>query len=87
MAQQSDAHEVRLGPQGRLVIPAVLRRALELEVGQPLVVRAEGARLVLEKPEAILARLRGRFAVVPAGVDLAEELIADRRAAAAGEGP
>lgn len=34
---------------------------------------------VLERRKAILARLRSRFAKVPAGVSLADDLIAERR--------
>jgi AbrB family looped-hinge helix DNA binding protein len=78
----AEATEVTLGPQGRLVVPAPLRRALGLEPGAVLVARAEGERLVLEPRAAILARLRGRFASVPDGVSLADELIAERRDAA-----
>ncbi|MHB8763316.1 MAG: AbrB/MazE/SpoVT family DNA-binding domain-containing protein [Deferrisomatales bacterium] len=85
MAQVYDAQEVRIGPQGRVVIPAALRRALDLGEGQILVARAEGDRLVMETRQAILARLRRQFAAVPEGVDLADELIADRRTAALGE--
>ena len=77
---------MRLGKQGRLVIPAVLRRALGLRPGDRLIARQEGDRIVLEKREEILSRVKRRFAVVPAQVDLAEELIAERRAEAKWEG-
>lgn len=77
---------MRLGKQGRLVIPAVLRRALGLRPGDRLIARQEGDRIVLEKREEILSRVKRRFAVVPAQVDLAEELIAERRAEAKREG-
>lgn len=87
MPHSSESSEVRLGPQGRLVIPAALRRALAFEPGQVLVARAEGDRLVLEKREVVLARLRGRFSVVPAEVSLSDELIAERRLAAQTEEP
>lgn len=78
--------EVRLGKQGRLVIPAVLRRALGLRPGDRLIARQEGDRIVLEKREEILERVKKRFAVVPAQVDLAEDLLAERRAEAQREG-
>ena len=77
---------MRLGKQGRLVIPAVLRRALGLRPGDRLIARQEGDRIVLEKREEILSRVKRRFGVVPAQVDLAEELIAERRAEAKREG-
>jgi AbrB family looped-hinge helix DNA binding protein len=74
---------VHMGPQGRLVIPAELRRALRLEPGETLVIRVEDDRLVLERPLAALARLQRAFSeAVPAGVSLADELIRDRRAEA-----
>ena len=77
---------MRLGKQGRLVIPAVLRRALGLRPGDRLIARQEGDRIVLEKREEILSRVKRRFAVVPAQVDLVEELLAERRAEAKREG-
>lgn len=68
-----------VGPQGRLVVPARLRRRLGIGAGDVLVARADDDRLVLERREAILARLRRRFDAVPADVDLVDELIAARR--------
>jgi AbrB family looped-hinge helix DNA binding protein len=70
---------VTVGPQGRLVVPARLRRRLGIGAGDVLVARADDDRLVLERREAILARLRRRFDAVPADVDLVDELIAARR--------
>lgn len=78
--------EVRLGKQGRLVIPAELRRALDLRPGDRLIAREEGGKIVLEKKEEILAQVKKRFAVIPPQVNLAEELIAERRAEAQREG-
>jgi AbrB family looped-hinge helix DNA binding protein len=74
--------EVQMGPQGRLVVPARLREALRLQPGDKLLARVEGDRLVLEKREHVLARLRARFRTVPESVSLADELIRDRRAEA-----
>jgi hypothetical protein len=39
-------------------------------------------RLAPEEREAVLQRLRQRFAHIPAGVSLADELISERRAEA-----
>jgi AbrB family looped-hinge helix DNA binding protein len=75
----SAEHVVSLGPQGRLVIPAKLRRELGLEEGATLAIRSEGGRLILEPREEVLRRLRGRFAQVADGRLLSEELIAERR--------
>jgi AbrB family looped-hinge helix DNA binding protein len=79
MAYQTSATEVQLGPQGRLVIPAQLRRLLGFEPGDRLVARLEDGRLILEKREAIRRRLKDRFARLPAGKSLASELLAERR--------
>ena len=53
MGEMSASVEVSLGRQGRLVIPAPLRRALELEEGDRLMALQEANRLVLEKPDRI----------------------------------
>ena len=71
---------MRIGPQGRVVIPVTLRRALGIKPGQVMVGRVEDGRLVLERREAILNRLQARFSnAVPRDVSLADELVADRR--------
>ena len=71
--------EVTVGPQGRLVVPAPLRRRLGIKAGDVLVARAQDDRLVLERRDAILARVRGRLATVPDDVSMVDELIAERR--------
>jgi bifunctional DNA-binding transcriptional regulator/antitoxin component of YhaV-PrlF toxin-antitoxin module len=77
------AIDVTLGPQGRLVLPAPLRKALALVPGDGLVARVEGTdRIVLEKRSAGLTRLQDRFARTRGRKDLAASLIADRRAEA-----
>ena len=67
------------------MIPAAARHELGLQAGDLLSVRVEDDRLVLERRAAVLARLRGRFAVVPSTVSLVDELLADRRAEVARE--
>lgn len=71
--------ELSVGPQGRIVIPAALRKALGLVQGNTLIARIENDQLVLEKPDNLITRLKSRFASVPAKVQLADELIAQRR--------
>jgi len=78
-------HEARLGPQGRLVIPAHLRKALDLEPGDRVVVYQDGDSIVLERRDNLIKRLQDRFANVPGDVSLADELIAERGDEAAGE--
>ena len=86
MSDNTASVDVSLGRQGRLVIPAPLRRSLGLEEGDRLVARQDGNRLVLEKPEQIKQRLKARFAQVPAERRLVEELIAERRQKSRREG-
>ena len=79
----SQSVEVSLGRQGRLVIPAALRRELGFEEGDALVARQELGRLVLGKPaqikQRLKKRLKQRFSEVPAERKLVDELIAERR--------
>jgi AbrB family looped-hinge helix DNA binding protein len=79
----SDTTVVMVGPKGRVVIPAEIRRELDLREGSELVALVEGAAVVLVPRSAIRSRLRSMFADVP--TSMREELIADRRAAAAAE--
>ena len=74
-----EAVEVTVGPQGRLVVPARLRRRLGIEAGDVLLASADEDRLVLEGRQAILNRIRRRYATVPEDVSLTDELIAHRR--------
>jgi AbrB family looped-hinge helix DNA binding protein len=71
--------EVTVGPQGRLVVPASLRRRLGIEPGDVLIASARQDRLVLERRDAVLARVRQRLLAVPADVSMVDELIAERR--------
>lgn len=86
MSQMSTSAEVCLGRQGRMVIPAPLRRSLGLKEGDRLVVRQDAGRLVLEKPDLIKQRLKARFAQIPAERGLVDELIAERREESRREG-
>lgn len=85
MATNTPTNEVRIGAQGRLVIPAALRKALHLKQGDRLVARQVGESLVLERREVVIKRLQGLFAHIPKDVSLVDELIAERREEAARE--
>ncbi len=78
-------NEVQVGAQGRVVIPAVLRKALNLNPGDRLLARKVGESLVLERRDVVERRLRERFRHIPKDISLADELIAERRTDAAGE--
>ena len=73
---------VALGAQGRLVIPAAFRKALDLSPGEHLLLRIESEHLVLEKPTAVERRIHARFRGV-GDRSLADELIEERRQEAA----
>ncbi len=79
----SDTYAVEVGPKGRVVIPAPLRRELGLEEGSQLVAMAEGGGVVLLPREQVKARLRGLLAGVR--VSMADELARERRAEARAE--
>lgn len=74
--------DVRLGKQGRIVIPAEMREELGLSEGDILNVRVEDDRLLMETRLAALERLRRRFREAAKGRDPVAELIAERRAEA-----
>jgi AbrB family looped-hinge helix DNA binding protein len=82
---RADPYRLVVEERGRVVIPAELRRALGIEAGAELVAHVEPpGRIVLEDRRGLLARLRGSWGKAPAG-SAVEELLAERRAAAAQE--
>jgi AbrB family looped-hinge helix DNA binding protein len=72
-----------LGKQGRLVIPADVRNALGLSPGDQLHLTLVGHSLVLERPCDAAAELRGLASRVPSTRSLVQELLSERRLAAA----
>ncbi len=78
-ATSDERRNVRVGPQGRVVIPAGMRQQLGIERGDELVARVEEGRMILEKRENVLRRVRKRFSSVTTSESLADELIAERR--------
>ncbi len=76
---------VVLGQQGRLVIPAEVRAALGLAPGDRLHLRLVGPRLVFERPQDAIAELRALAGDVPKSRSFVDELLAERRIAAAAE--
>ena len=78
-------HEIQIRAQGRLVIPAGLRKSMNLNAGDALLAHLEEDRLVLERRDSVVRRLKERVRHVPRGMSLADELIAQRRAEAVQE--
>lgn len=71
---------VKVGPKGRVVVPAQIRRELGIEEGTELLARVEGEGIVLEPRSAAIRRLQELVtSVVPRDVSLVDELIAERR--------
>ena len=74
-----------LGQQGRIVIPADVRSALGLAPGDRLHLHVAGQRLVLARQQDAVAELRRLASAVPEKRSLVDELLAERRLAAASE--
>lgn len=72
-----------LGQQGRVVIPAEIRAALGLVPGDRLHLHLAGRRVVLQRQRDAADELRGLASEVPATRSLVDELLAERRLAAA----
>ncbi|MCG8455987.1 MAG: AbrB/MazE/SpoVT family DNA-binding domain-containing protein [Holophagales bacterium] len=70
---------LKLSREGRVLIPAKIRRQLQLEAGTELLGRVEDGRLILETRANALRRLRDRFSHLPEDLSLSAELIRDRR--------
>jgi AbrB family looped-hinge helix DNA binding protein len=76
----------RLNANGRVVIPAALRKALDLRPGDELILRVEDGELRLSTRRQALARARRMIRdYIPSDEDLTQSLIDDRRAEAARE--
>jgi bifunctional DNA-binding transcriptional regulator/antitoxin component of YhaV-PrlF toxin-antitoxin module len=87
MMEDTRSHaRLRIGAQGRVVLPAELRAVLGFVEGSAVVAHIEGeGRLVIESPEAIQRALLQEWSEVAGEVSLVDELRAERRAAAARE--
>jgi len=70
-------HRVKLGQQGRLVIPADLRRELDVKPGQDLVAFVEDGKLIVQTREETIRELHAMFEGIEGS--MSEELIRERR--------
>ena len=71
---------------GRLVVPAKLRKALQIEAGDEVVLRLENGSLrLIPLQQAVNLAQETLRKYVPEGVSLVDELIQARRAEAKGE--
>jgi len=79
-----ETYTTRLEKSGRILIPAAMRRRLGLSEGSQVLVKVEesGTLRVTSRSQA-LAKVRQEIRkYIPAGQDLAQELIRDRQAEA-----
>lgn len=77
---------LRLGPGGRVVIPAEMRDAMGLKQGDGLLATLADGELRMVTLAATVRELQALTRLyVPDGVSLVDELIAERRAEAAAE--
>lgn len=77
----SGTYTVAMGDRGRVVIPAELRDRAGLREGTPIVLVETHGGIVLLTRDQLLQRVREDLA----GLDLVDELIEERRRAAADE--
>jgi len=72
--------KTKIGANGRIVIPAAIREELGIKPGDPVVMDVEDGVLRIESYPTMIARIQRELAqYLPAGVSLADELIAERR--------
>ncbi len=82
------ANRVRLtlGPGGRVVIPAALREAMEIEEGDAILAWVEDGELHMLSPRVGARQAQAMLkSLMPEGASLADELIAERRREAEAE--
>ena len=77
----SGTYVVAMGDRGRIVVPAAVRERAGLVAGTPMVLVESPEGLVLVTREQLRDRVRGDLG----GLDLLDELLADRRRSAAVE--
>ena len=71
--------ELSVGKQGRIVIPANLRHQLAIKPGSQLLAWVENGRLIMETREQLWQFVHEACSKVPKDIDLANELISERR--------
>ncbi|TMD81775.1 MAG: AbrB/MazE/SpoVT family DNA-binding domain-containing protein [Chloroflexi bacterium] len=78
-----EAFPVQLGDRGRLVLPAEIRKRLNLREGDQLLVTVQpDGSLRLMSPRQVVRETRGLYRTRAGHRSLADELIAERRAEA-----
>lgn len=70
-----------MSANGRVVIPAGIRREVGLEPGDELAVEVEDGRVVLESRDNLLRRIQAEWQAAAGGRSMVDELLAERRRA------
>jgi AbrB family looped-hinge helix DNA binding protein len=82
MSEESLHAEVRLDAQGRVVIPAELRRALGFKPGDELIMYIEDCALVVDTADNLVRRAQDEFIRTAGHIDPVDLLLEERRAEA-----
>lgn len=78
--------DLQLGPGGRIVIPAVFRKAMRVKEGDRIMARVIDGELRLITPEMAIRRAQNWVREsIPAGVSLVDDLVEMRREEVADE--
>ena len=84
---RSEQYDLHVGERGRLVLPSLVRKQLALREGDLLVLTVEpNGHMVLMPLRDQVHKARGLMRDVAPGVDLAGELVRERREEATKEG-
>ncbi len=80
MESEKQIYHVKLDSSGRLLIPSELRERHGIASGDTLVVADDSFGLRIKTRDEVIAEAQAYFAkLVPRGVLLSEEVLADRR--------
>lgn len=75
-----ESYQARVNEEGRVVIPAALRRGLGITAGQELVITRQGGGLLLRTFDQAVADAQAAFApFLRPGESVVEELVRERR--------
>ena len=85
-AEAAAVARVKVGPDGRILIPAEMRRAAGFEAGSTVIVTLDGQTLQVETPLAQVRKVQALLAPLKRpGIDEVDAFIAEKRAEAARE--
>jgi len=82
MGQLMQTSEISVGKQGRIVIPASMRRQLAIEPGSHLFAWVEDGRLIMESKQQLWQSIHSACRDISQKTSLVDELINERRLAA-----